>query len=141
MIIGFKSQANLLSRMFFYLQSGKISTPIYTLEQAQPGTSNREFISRYTAELLHSAFPNLKDNQISHFVQGLFSLNEDTNKFKTHLRDFLISLKEFQGDDNADLYAEEREQEKAEREQGERERQLKVGGLIKPSELEGDDEL
>jgi exportin-1 len=55
------------------------------------------------------------------------------------LRDFLISLKEFSGD-NAELFAEEREQEATKAKEQERERAMKVGGLLKPSELD-DDEL
>jgi len=43
------------------------------------------------------------------FVNGLFSLHGDQNRFKVNVRDFLIELKEFAGQDNADLYLEERE--------------------------------
>jgi exportin-1 len=69
----------------------------------------------------------------------LFVTNQDQNRFKLVLRDFLISLKEF-SDDNADLYAEDRELAAQQQRDQERERALKVGGLLKPSELE-DDEL
>lgn len=78
--------------------------------------------------------------QIKQFVLGLFAFNDDFNKFKTHLRDFLISLKEFAGD-NADLYAEEREQALREARAAERDRAMRVGGLLKPSEMDQDDEL
>ena len=61
------------------------------------------------------------------------------NRFKLVLRDFLISLKEF-SDDNAELFAEERELAAQQQRDQERERALKVGGLLKPSELD-DDEL
>lgn len=67
-------------------------------------------------------------------------LNDDFIKFKTHLRDFLISLKEFAGD-NAELYAEEREQALQDAKAAERDRAMKVGGLLKPSEMEQEDEL
>jgi hypothetical protein len=43
------------------------------------------------------------------FVNGLFSLHSDQNRFKVNVRDFLIELKEFAGQDNAELYLEERE--------------------------------
>lgn len=76
--------------------------------------------------------------QIKNFVIGLFTLNDDLPKFKTHLRDFLISLKEF-GGDNAELYAEEREQALRDAKTAERDRAMKVGGLLKPAEIE--DEL
>jgi exportin-1 len=77
-----------------------------------------------------SPTPTLLTNlsaQIASFIDGLFATNSDLNRFKIILRDFLISLKEFSGD-NAELFAEERE------------RAMKVGGLLKPSEMD-DDEL
>lgn len=78
--------------------------------------------------------------QIKQFVTGLFDYNDDFAKFKTHLRDFLISLKEF-GGDNAELYAEEREEALKEAKAAERDRAMKVGGLLKPAEMEQEDEL
>lgn len=71
---------------------------------------------------------------------GLFEHTDDLNKFKTHLRDFLISLKEFTGD-NAELYTEEREQAIRDAQTAERDRAMKVGGLLKPSEMDQEDEL
>jgi exportin-1 len=47
--------------------------------------------------------------QVQVFVNGLFSLHADQNRFKVNVRDFLIELKEFAGQDNAELYLEERE--------------------------------
>lgn len=82
----------------------------------------------------------LRRAQIKQFVIGLFAYTDDLNKFKTHLRDFLISLKEF-SDDNAELYAEEREQAVRDAQTAERDRAMKVGGLLKPSEMEQEDEL
>jgi len=49
----------LLARMFYLIESGKISQPIYTPEQAQPGTSNKDFLRSFVGNLLHTAFPNL----------------------------------------------------------------------------------
>jgi exportin-1 len=77
---------------------------------------------------------------VKQFVEGLFLYNGDTFKFKTHLRDFLISLKEFAGD-NAELFQEDRELAQQAAKEAELERAKKVGGLIKPAELDGDDEL
>ena len=122
---GFKSQCMLLARMFQLIEQNKISQPIYQPDQAAPGTPNKQFLSQFIANLLHRAFANLKEVQISHFVTGLFALNEDPNKFKTHLRDFLISLKEF-GGDNTELYADDREQERKDLADAERERAMKV---------------
>lgn len=58
---GFKSQAMLLSRMFYFIESGKIQDPIYSPEQAPPGTSNKDFLSEYVASLLRTAFKNLQE--------------------------------------------------------------------------------
>jgi exportin-1 len=136
---GFKYQSLLLARMFYLVGADKIRGPIYSGDQAQPGTSNKEFLQNFVANLLSNAFPNLQAQQITQFIRALFESTEDHNKFKLILRDFLISLKEFAGD-NAELYTEDREQAAKELKDAERERAMKVGGLLKPSEIE-DDEL
>lgn len=59
--LGFKSQAMLLSRMFYFIESGKIQEPIYTPDQAPMGTSNKEFLQEYIANLLKNAFNNLQE--------------------------------------------------------------------------------
>ena len=48
--------------------------------------------------------------QIQTFVLSLGEFHSDINRFKLALRDFLVQLKEFSGD-NADLYLEEKELE------------------------------
>ena len=79
--------------------------------------------------------------QIQQFIEGLFLYNNDITKFKTNLRDFLISLKEFSGD-NAELYTEDRELAQQAAKEADLERARKVGGLLKPAELDPqDDEL
>jgi len=143
---GFKSQSQLLSRMFYLVSPAdgsppKIQGPIYQPDQAPAGTSNKEFLGGFVANLLQNAFPNLQPVQIKAFVEGLFSLNNSFDRFKLNLRDFLIQLKEFAGD-NAELYADEKEQQERDAKFAERERLSKVGGLLKPAELaEDDDEL
>lgn len=78
-------------------------------------------------------------NQIKDFVEGLFTLNATYDRFKLNLRDFLIQLKEFSGD-NAEMYADEKEQQDRDAKAAERERLSKVGGLLKPAELAEDDD-
>lgn len=77
--------------------------------------------------------------QVTSFVEGLFNFNTTYDKFRLNLRDFLISLKEFAGD-NAELFVVEKEQREADAKAADMERRQKVGGLLKPSELE-DEEL
>ncbi|KAK5134269.1 Exportin-1 [Meristemomyces frigidus] len=136
---GFKYQSMLLARMFWLVGHDKIRGPIYDDSQAQPGTSNKEFLQNFVASLLSNAFPNLQAAQITNFIRSLFENTEDIIKFKLVLRDFLIQLKEFAGD-NAELFTEDREQAATEAKAKERERGMKIGGLLKPSEID-DDEL
>ena len=57
---GFKLQTLLLSRMFYFVEMGKITEPVYTSEQSPAGTSNRQFLLDFIGNLLQSAFPNLQ---------------------------------------------------------------------------------
>jgi len=130
----------LLSRLFYLVGADKLQGPIHTDDMGvQPGTSNKEFLQNFVANLLANAFPNLQPVQIQNFIKSLFENTEDLPKFKLILRDFLIQLKEFAGD-NAELFAEDRERAAQDAKDQERERAMKVGGLLKPSEID-DDEL
>lgn len=80
-------------------------------------------------------------SQIEQFVQGLFTLNQDLPKFKLNLRDFLINIKEFAGEDDVELFQEDRDSEIQSRLQAERAKAMQVPGLLKPSEREDDEEL
>ncbi|KAJ6264311.1 Exportin-1 [Drechslerella dactyloides] len=137
---GFKLQTTLLARMFAIAQSDKIQAPLYTDGQAPPGTSNPEFLSDFVSKLLMNAFSHLKPVQIQTFVKGLFQHTGDLTKFKNNVRDFLIQLKEFAGD-NTELYLEDRENEAEEARRAEREKYSKVGGLLRPSELDDTDDM
>ncbi|KAI6368810.1 hypothetical protein MCOR25_004553 [Pyricularia grisea] len=141
---GFKAQSQLLMRMFYFVQPSdgstpKIQGPVYQPDQAPAGTSNREFLSNFVGNLLRNAFSNLQPAQIVAFVDSLFNMNTQYDKFRLTLRDFLISLREFQGD-NAELYLVEKEQTERDAKQAELERRSKVSGLMKPSELEAEDD-
>ena len=74
------------------------------------------------------------------FVLNLAEYHSDVNRFKLALRDFLIQLKEFSEDDNAELFVDEKEAEAARQAQQEREAALRIPGMLKPSQLEDKDE-
>lgn len=62
---GFKTQSMVLMKLFYFVHPAdgtqpKIQGPIYSPEQAQAGTDNREFLSNFVANLLQTAFPNLQ---------------------------------------------------------------------------------
>ena len=137
---GFKYQTALLARMFFLVDTDKLTGPIYSSDAAQPGTTNRQFLRDFTQQLLRNAFKNLSTKQIEGFVDSLFNYHHDLNKFKTEIRDFLISMREYSSD-NTELFAEDREQAAKVAQEQERQKAMKIGGLMKPSEIVDDDEL
>lgn len=137
---GFKFQSMLLAKMFYLVSDNKLQSPVYTAGMAPAGTSNREFLTGFLRNLLNGAFPNLQPQQITSFTDALFQYNGDLQRFKLTLRDFIISLREFSTSDTAELYADEREEKAAVAATEERARAMKVGGLIKPADMD-DDEL
>jgi exportin-1 len=72
-------------------------------------------------------------------VLNLAEYHSDINRFKSALRDFLIQLKEFSGD-NAELYLEEKEDEAKRKAEAERESAMRIPGMLKPDQLEDKDE-
>lgn len=77
--------------------------------------------------------------QIQGFVASLGELHADPNRFKLALRDFLIALKEFSGD-NAELFLDEKEAEAQRKALEERSAAMRIPGMLKPSQLEDKDE-
>ncbi|KAK9447227.1 CRM1 C terminal-domain-containing protein [Limtongia smithiae] len=135
---GFKLQAFLLARMFELVGSNRITAPLYKPGEAPAGTSNADYLREYAVTMLQNAFPHLQRAQLDNFVIGLFKLTDNHNKFKLNLRDFLVQIKEYGGDSTDYLYADERETELIEKQRQDREKALKVGGLIKPADMDED---
>ena len=77
--------------------------------------------------------------QFTTFVRNLAEYHSDINKFKLSLRDFLVQLKEFAGD-NTELFLEEKEAEAQRKAQEEREAAMKIPGMLKPSQIQDQDE-
>jgi exportin-1 len=92
-------------------------------------------LQTFIADLLKAAFPHLTDGQIKVTVQGLFHLDQDVPQFKEHLRDFLVQIKEFTGEDDSDLYLEERETSLRLAQEEKRRIQLTVPGILNPHEI------
>lgn len=139
---GFKLQCQILAHIFEIVPSGQVSCSLpasNVMVGNVPGGSsgNVLVLQEYSKNLLSRAFPHLMPAQISIFVQGLFDLNKDLDTFKAHVRDFLIQLKEFAGD-NTDLFIEEHELEQQRKKQAEMEAARMIPGLVKPSDLPDD---
>lgn len=135
---GFRYQAQLLAQLIHLIEDNVIKSPLYTPDQAPEGTSNSDFLKQYLGELLISAFDNLQKEQLINFLGVLTTVYTDINKFRATLRDFLVQIKEFGGDPTDYLFAEDKEIELREQHRLQREKDLQVGGLIKPSEMEDD---
>ena len=46
--------------MFWFIESGRIAEPVYSPDQAQAGTTNKQFLTEFIGNLLQTAFPNLQ---------------------------------------------------------------------------------
>ena len=73
------------------------------------------------------------------FVVSLGENHADINRFKLSLRDFLIQLKEFSGD-NTELYLDEKETEAQRKAEKERSVAMRIPGMLKPSQIDDKDE-
>lgn len=136
---GFKVQTQILAKLIELIELNNITAPLYTPEEAPAGTSNMDFFKEYFCNILLSAFPHLQKQKVYNFFTSLVASHRDAVQFKQIMRDFLVELKEYGGDDTDYLYAEDRDKERLEKEQLELERNKKVGGLIKPIDMDEDD--
>lgn len=127
-----QSHAQILAHMFSLVEANAITVAL------GPIPNNVLYIQEYVASLLKSAFSHLTDNQIKVFVTGLFNLDHDVTAFKEHLRDFIIQIREVTGDDDSDLYLDEREQELKQAQDEKRRHQMTVPGLLNPHEIPED---
>jgi len=136
---GLTMHATILAWLFTTVELGKVTLPLNPqhLGPFDP-MQNVQFIQGFVANLLKTAYPHLTDHQIKITVTGMFTLNQDVQAFKEHLRDFLVQIREFTGEDDSDLYLEEREASLREAEVKKRGIQLSVPGILNPHEIPED---
>lgn len=135
---GFKMHSTLLRTMFHLVQMNQVTVPLFDPATQPPGQTNPAFVREYISNLLIASFQTLTKAQVSKFVDGMFDIKMDLATFKTHLRDFLIELKEFQEGDNSGLYSEEQDRDRQMREQALMAERSAVPGMLKPSEIDND---
>ncbi|XP_076220931.1 exportin-1 emb [Nomia melanderi] len=128
-IAGLTMHATILAYMFSLVELGRIQVPL------GPVPDNVLYVQEFVARLLKAAFPHLTDNQIKITVQGLFNLDQDIPAFKEHLRDFLVQIREYTGEDDSDLYLEERETALRMAQEEKRRQQMAVPGILNPHEI------
>ncbi|KAL7643340.1 UNVERIFIED_CONTAM: hypothetical protein RMT77_006632 [Armadillidium vulgare] len=135
---GMLMHATILAYMFSLVEQNIIKV---SLDPATPNGSynnNVTYVQGFVANLLKAAFPHLTDNQVKITVQGMNNLNQDIAAFKEHLRDFLVQIREVTGDDDSDLYLEEREAALQHAQDEKRRIQMSVPGILNPHELPED---
>eukprot|EP00698_Gefionella_okellyi_P014806 TRINITY_DN4120_c0_g1_i1.p1 TRINITY_DN4120_c0_g1~~TRINITY_DN4120_c0_g1_i1.p1 ORF type:complete len:1054 (-),score=265.94 TRINITY_DN4120_c0_g1_i1:42-3203(-) len=131
---GFKLQALLLQYMFGLVESGAITAPLWDPSQVQ-ASSNQQFLRDFFMNLLASAFANLSPQYVQGFVLGLFDQGKDAAAFKTHLRDFLVQMKQFGGEN---LFEEEKALMLEQTKQLDQQRLMAVPGLMGPAQAVDD---
>ncbi|KAL9178446.1 hypothetical protein ACHAXT_003776 [Thalassiosira profunda] len=136
---GFKLHATLLRYMIHLVQMNHVTVPLFDPGTSSLGQANSVLLRSHISKLLLRSFPNLARSQVSTFVEGMFDLNKDLPTFKTHLRDFLIQLKEFSMEDNSSLYGEEQDEKKTLELEVQQAHLNAVPGLLKPSDMIDDD--
>uniref|UniRef100_A0A0V0G423 Exportin-1 n=1 Tax=Triatoma dimidiata TaxID=72491 RepID=A0A0V0G423_TRIDM len=127
---GLTMHAQILAYMFKLVESSPLGVPLGT-----PGAQNISFVQEYVASILKAAFSHLTDSQIKITVQGMFNLDHDIAAFKEHLRDFLVQIREYTGEDDSDLFLEEREAELRQAQEEKRRVQFSVPGILNPHEI------
>lgn len=105
------------------------------LNAENPQQSNVDFIYETIGRDFQTHFRNMNHDQIRIIIKGFFSFNTEIASMRNHLRDFLIQIKEHNGEDISDLYLEEREAEIQQAQQRKRE----VPGILKPDEVDEED--
>ncbi|KAG6614158.1 CRM1 C terminal Exportin 1-like protein [Phytophthora cinnamomi] len=135
---GFKLHAAILRHMFAIVESNHVAVPLWesvpNAGPVPPGQTNSAFLKDYVANLIGSSFPNLSRAQVVEFVVGCFDMSKDLPTFKKHLRDFLVNIKEFAGEDNAELFLEENLARTQLQEKQDMAAKLAVPGLVNPNE-------
>merc|ERR1711862_147509 len=139
---GLTMHATILTYMFTLVETSKVTIALNPAAAAQADNSataisagNISYAEFCLANLLRTAFPHLSDNQIKITVTGLFNLDQDIPAFKEHLRDFLVQIREYTGEDDSDLFLEEREGALKKAQDEKRKIQIAVPGILNPHEM------
>jgi exportin-1 len=111
--------------------AGKVSD----MSQEAIASRNMIYVQEFIANILKTAFPHLTQNQVKITVQGFFSLDQDVPAFKDHLRDFLVQIKQSLGEDDSDLFLEDKEASLKAAQEAKHKIQSSVPGILNPHEI------
>lgn len=105
------------------------------LNDENPAQSNVDYIYQHIGNIFMQHFTNFTQDQIRVTIKGFFSFNTDVTAMRNHLRDFLVQIKEFNGEDIYDLFLEEREAEI----QAAQSKKKSVPGMLNPNDIDEDE--
>lgn len=145
-IAGLPMHCQILCHVLRTVEDGTVFVPLYNDERATNAEwvanskpeiveKNVSYVQHYIGELLQKHFKTLQIAQIKLFVTGLFALNQDIPRFREHIRDFLVQIREFAGDDTADLFLDQKEEEIKKAAEDKRLKQSNVPGVLNPHEI------
>ena len=100
---GFKLQAEILRRLILAIANKEVATQI-----SPECADNQQYIREYLISALTTSFSNTSKTSVTSFVDSMFLNCSSWELFKTTVRDFLITMKEF-AEDSELLYSEEKQ--------------------------------
>ncbi|OAF70610.1 hypothetical protein A3Q56_01637 [Intoshia linei] len=103
------------------------NNPIYESNQ------NLLFVVYHLSHNLKSAYTFLSEEQLVVFLDGILAFNQDEDKFKENIRDFLIQIRENNGFDANELFIDDREEIALKAQQEKFDKHKNIPGMIKPS--------
>jgi len=145
-IAGLPMHCQILCHIFRSIEDGTVAIPLYDepqasnpdwirMNKAEIVEKNIQYVQNYIGELLQEHFKTLQIAQIKVFVTGLFALNQEIPRFREHIRDFLVQIREFAGDDTSGLFLDQKEEEIRKAAAQKREKQMTVPGVLNPHEM------
>ncbi|KAH7932765.1 hypothetical protein HPB49_002391 [Dermacentor silvarum] len=128
---GLSMQASILAYMFSIVEANKVTLRLHDWSFLMAVTFERLFVVDVHCIMMFSYC----SAQVKITVQGFFNLNQDIQAFKEHLRDFLVQIREYTGEDDSDLFLEEREAALRQAEEEKRKIRMLVPGILNPHEI------
>lgn len=98
--------ARIIASMITILESNILQFPLFP--DVDGNTANNILcVKNYLVQLIGNAFSNLSEEQVRVFIEGLFALSENKDKFVIHLIDFILQTKVMQSQGSKDIYIDE----------------------------------
>ena len=122
---GFYKQALIIMKLVSVVENGMFKGTL-----SSDYSNNKEYVIEYLSDALVKLFPNTSKTQIQTFVLNMFNNCDNKKEFVGTMRDFLIALKEFAGEDQEDLYKQEQQIALKEAQEKENMKKQAIPGLV-----------